>query len=155
MSAAGDADDNCRPQRAQVWQVMLNEGIDAVIIEPDRVQHAAGRFDGAPRCVARARLARDRLGQDGAQPIEVDESGHFAGVAERTGRDHDRVRQPQASQLNLQVDVRGIHNLLVRSESGRGAGRAAFRIRALIQHTFHAQQVEALSSIWSHSISDR
>ena len=41
------------PRRGQVGQLPLEKGLDAVVIQPDRVEHAAGGFDGARRRIAR------------------------------------------------------------------------------------------------------
>ena len=69
----------------------LDEGLDAVVVQPDGIEHAAGGFDGARRRIARPGLLGDRLGQNPAQPGDVDQSGHFPGVAERARGDHDRI----------------------------------------------------------------
>ena len=52
----GNADDDRHAQAGQVRQVMLDEGLDAVVVEADRVEHAGGGFDRSPRRVAGARL---------------------------------------------------------------------------------------------------
>ena len=60
-----------------------------------------------------ARLLRDRLGQDSAQPRQVDQAGHFAGVAERARGHGDRIGQVQAAQLNVEMNAGGIHGLSI------------------------------------------
>ena len=56
------------PSAGQIRQVVRDEGLDAVVVEADRVEHAGGGFDRSPRRVAGARLGGDRLGQDAAEP---------------------------------------------------------------------------------------
>ena len=87
------------PSAAEIRQVMRDEGLDAVVIEADRVEHAGGGFDRSPRRVAGARLLRDRLRQDAAQAADIDEAFHLAGVAERARGDEDRIRQPQVGRV--------------------------------------------------------
>ena len=74
VRAAGDADDDRHAEAAKVRQVMRDEGLDAVVIEADRVEHAGRRFDRSPRRVAGARLLRDRLRQDAAQAAKIDQA---------------------------------------------------------------------------------
>src|SRR5262249_42590199 len=101
---AGDVGDDGGRQRAQVGQVGGGEGVDAVVVEADGVEHAGRRLDGARRRVADARLARHRLGHDAAEAGEVDRAGHLARVAERARRHQDRVAQGQATEADGQVD---------------------------------------------------
>ena len=58
LGLAGDVDDDGGRQRTQVRQVMVEEVVDAVVVQADGVEHAARRLDGARRRVAGARLAR-------------------------------------------------------------------------------------------------
>ena len=106
VRAAGDADDDRHAERRQVRQMVRDERLDAVVVQADRVEHAGGGFDRSPRRVAGARLLRDRLGQDAAEPAEVDQAFHLAGVAERAGGDEDRIRQPQPAELDGEIDRR-------------------------------------------------
>ena len=43
---------------------MLEEGLDPVVVQPDRVEHAAGGFDGPGWGIAGARILGDSLRQD-------------------------------------------------------------------------------------------
>ncbi len=104
VRAAGNADDDRHAERCQVRQVVRDEGLDPVVIQADRVEHASGRLDGAPRGVAGPRLLGDRLRQNTAEAVEIDETGHFAGVAERARSDEDRIRQPQAAELDTKIN---------------------------------------------------
>ena len=52
-----------------------------------------------------AGLRRDRLRQDAAQPRQVDQPGHLAGVAERARGHHDRVGQSQAAELDVEAEA--------------------------------------------------
>ena len=94
---AGDADDDRRAERGQVGQLPFDERLDAVVVQPDGIEHAAGGFDGSRRRIARPRLLRDRLGQDSAQPRDVDQPGHFPAIAERARGHRDRIGQAQAT----------------------------------------------------------
>ncbi len=85
---------------------MFDEGFDAVVVQPDRIEHAGGRLDGSPGCIAGPGLGRDRLGQDAAQAAEVHQAGHLPRVAERARGDQDRIGQSQPAQLYGQVDTR-------------------------------------------------
>ena len=105
VRAAGDADDDRHAERGEIRQVVRDEGLDAVVIEADRVEHAGGGFDRSPRRVAGPRLLRDRLGQNAAQPAEIDQAFHLAGVAERARGDQDRIRQPQSAKLDGEIDI--------------------------------------------------
>ena len=102
------------PNVRQVRQVVLDEGLDAVVVQADRVEHAAGRFDGSPGAIAVPRLAGDRLGQDPAQAGQIDQAGHLAGIAERARGHHDRVGEPQPAELDGEVDGRRVHVALGR-----------------------------------------
>ena len=72
---------------------MRDEGLDAVVVEADRVEHAGRRFDRPPGRVAGPRLLRDRLGKNAAEPAEIDQACHLAGVAEGARGDEDRIGQ--------------------------------------------------------------
>ena len=52
-----------RAERGQVRQMVLDEGLDAVVVQADRVEHARGRLDRPRRRIARPRLLGDRLRQ--------------------------------------------------------------------------------------------
>ena len=97
---AGDADDDRRAQPGQVRQLMLDEGLDAVVVQADRIEHAAGGFDRPPGRIAAAWLGRDRLGHDRSEPAKFDQARHLAGVAKRAGGHHDRIGKPQAAQAD-------------------------------------------------------
>ena len=115
---ACDADDDRRVERGQVGQLPLDEGLDAVVVQSDRVEHAAGGFDGPRRRIAWPRLLGDRLGQDPAQPREVHQPGHFAGVAEGARGHGDRVGQTQAAELNVEMDASRIHGRWKKGNGG-------------------------------------
>src|SRR5438128_568830 len=59
---AGNIADDGGRQAPQVRQMMAEEMLDAVIVQPDRVKHARGGLDRTWRWVPRPRLARDRFG---------------------------------------------------------------------------------------------
>ena len=80
---------------------------------------------GPRRRVARPRLLGDRLGQDSAQPRQIDQAGHFPGVAERARGHHDRIGQAQAAELNVEADIVGGHGRLGARGLGCVSSRAA------------------------------
>jgi hypothetical protein len=90
-------------QRTQVGQVVGQEVLDAVVVQADGVEHARRRFDGPRRRVAGPRPARDRLGDDAAEPGEIDDAGHLPGVTERPRRDQDGVREAQPAEGDGEV----------------------------------------------------
>ena len=104
---AGDADDDRHAEPSQVRHVMLDERLDAVVVQADRIEHAGGRFDRSPGRVAGPRLAGDRLWDDCAQTLEIDQAGHFPRIAKRAGGHHDRIGQAQTAQLDRKVDRGG------------------------------------------------
>src|SRR5262249_5958572 len=95
--------DDCGRQRAQIGQVVGDEVLDAVVVQPDGVEHARGRLDGARRGVAGARLAGDGLGDDAAQAREVEGAGHLTGVAEGARGDEDGVGEAQPAEGDGEV----------------------------------------------------
>ena len=93
-------------QPAQVAGVLLDDRVDARVLEPDRVEHPARRLGHARRRVADARLERRALAADRAEPVDVDDVAVLDAVAERPRRDEDRVRQDEAAaEVDRQVDV--------------------------------------------------
>jgi len=97
IALAGDADDDGRAQRGQIGQMTLDKDLDAVIVQPNRIEHAAGGFDGSRRWVADPWALGDGLGQDSTQPSQIHQTGHFSGVTESTRCNQDRIAEPQPS----------------------------------------------------------
>ena len=64
-------------------------------------------------------LLGDRLGRIAAQPCEIDQPGHLPGVAECARGDHDRIGQTQAAELNIELDIGGIHRWSCRPSGWR------------------------------------
>ena len=69
---------------------------DAVVVQADRVEQARGGLDRPRGRVPRAGPERHRLGDHPAQPLQADEAGHLADVAERPRRHQHRVLELQA-----------------------------------------------------------
>ena len=70
---AGDRDDGPRAVLGQPGQVVRDERVDPRALQPDRVEHAAGRL-GHPRGRAtRPRRRHDRLGDHGTELRDVEE----------------------------------------------------------------------------------
>ena len=106
LIGASDAHDHRRPTPEQKGELGLQEGVDAVVVEPDRIEQAGGGFHGAPRHVSLARQRRDRLGHDAAEPGKIDVASHLPRVAKRARRHQNRVGQPQAADHHRQIDLR-------------------------------------------------
>ena len=132
---ARDVDDDRRlPGRPRLG-VLLDDRVDARVLEPDRVEHAARRLGHARRRVADARLERRALAADPAEPVDLDDVAVFDPVAERPRGDEDRVRQDEpAPEIDRQVDRFRRHpsrrlaardSLRVDGRGGRTASRAA------------------------------
>ena len=58
--------------------MLLDEVIDAVVVQADGVEHAGRRLNGARRRVTGARGLCHRLGDDAAELGEIHGAGHFA-----------------------------------------------------------------------------
>ena len=106
-------------QPGEVRQMVRDERLDAVVIQPNRVEHAGGRLDRPPRCVPDPRLSRDRLGQNAAQPCHVHQPHHLPRITKGARRHQYRIRQPQPATLNREVN-RGRH-LPTELEAGQEA----------------------------------
>ncbi len=103
---AGDVGNDRGRQRAQVRQMMFDEVIDPVIVQPDGVQHARGRLHRSRRRIANARQARNRLGNDAAQPGEIDRAGHLTCVAKCARRHEDGILQSQTAESDGEIHIR-------------------------------------------------
>src|SRR6266478_569388 len=86
--------------------MMMDKMLDAVVIETDGVEHARGCLDRSRGRVAGARLARDRFGDDAAKELEIDDLGHFAGVAKRARCNQNGIAQIQAAQGDRKIGHR-------------------------------------------------
>ena len=93
LEDARDHGDAFRQRR----QLVADEGLDADVLEADRVQHPGRRLGDARRRVPGARLEREALGDEAADPAQVQERRQLAAVAEGArGRQH-RVAQRDAA----------------------------------------------------------
>jgi len=61
--------------------MMMNEVVDAVVVQSDGVEHSRRGLDRAWRLIAGPRMLRHRLGNDSSELGEIDDPGHLAGVA--------------------------------------------------------------------------
>ena len=66
-AGTGDGHHGARTLVGQPLQVVRDERVDARTLQPDRVQHAAGRLGHPRRRAARAGARHDRLGDDRAE----------------------------------------------------------------------------------------
>jgi hypothetical protein len=103
VRSAGDTDNYRGWQFAQIGQMVSNEGVDAVVVQADRIEEAGGRFDRPPGCIARPWLGRHRLGQDAAQTLKIDQMLDLAGVTKRAGRGEYGIAQLQAAESGREV----------------------------------------------------
>ena len=102
---AGDIDDDrhlpCRPGRG----VLFEHGVDARVLEADRVEHPGRRLGHARRRVADTRPERRAFRADRAEAVDVDDVAVLDAIAERARRDQDRVGQHKtAAQVDAQID---------------------------------------------------
>ncbi len=110
LALARDADDDLRAQPGQIGQQMGDERLDAVVVQADRIEHAAAGFAGPRRRIAGARILRDGLGQNAAQAAKIHQAGHLPGVAKGPRRHQDRIGQTQSSQVDGKIHVDKIHD---------------------------------------------
>ena len=84
--------------------MMIDESVQAVVVQADRVQQTGGRLHSSPGRVADPGKAGHRLGDDGSKPSECNQSLHFAGVAKCARGNHDWIIQLKATKRNGQID---------------------------------------------------
>ena len=103
---AGDVDDDRHLPAGPRRGVLLDDRVDAGVLEADRVEHPARRLGHARRRIADPRLERRALAADRAEPVDVDDVAVLDAVAERARGDEDRVGQDEAAaEVDRQVDV--------------------------------------------------
>ena len=113
--------------------MMRDEVIDAVVIEADGVEHAAGGLDGARRRIAGARLPRYRLGNDPAELGEIDHARHLARVAERAARDEDGILQAEAAEGDGEINHRCLRSSVAdESPETRQADEGPLKIQRMM-----------------------
>ncbi len=90
---AGDVHDHgdtpAGPHRSDIAEYRLKTDV----LKADGVDHPCGGLGHAGLDVAPARAQRDRLADDGAQPLDVEDLDVLQAVAEGARRRHDRVGQ--------------------------------------------------------------
>ena len=102
---AGDVDDHRHPPAGPRRGVLLDDRVDAGVLEPDRVEHPARRLGHARRRVADPRPERRALAADRAEPLDLDDVAVLDPVAERPRGDEDRILEAEApAQVDRQVD---------------------------------------------------
>src|SRR5579883_3339824 len=84
-----------------VRYLMLEEILDALGRQPDRIDHAALDLGGARRRITGAVLARDGFCHHGAKPVDVHHLGEIGGKA--TGARHDRVLQFDGADFDAHI----------------------------------------------------
>src|SRR6516162_2964358 len=84
--------------------MMVQEMLDAVVVQSDSVEHSASGLDGSRRTIAGAWMARHGLGHDAAQAGKVHDPGHFARIAERARSCENQVFQLQTAKRNGEID---------------------------------------------------
>ncbi len=106
----GDVDDDRHLPGGPQGRLLPDQGLDADVLEADRVEQS-GRGLGQPRRrIALPRLQGSPFADDGSQPLDVDEVGVLRPVPEGAGRGHHRVGEPQPAgaaggQLHRQVHL--------------------------------------------------
>ena len=89
-------------------QLLLDEGLHAVVLEPHGVEHAAGRLRHARRGVAGPWLEGKALDDDAAEGREVAVVLELEAVAEGSRGGHDRILQVEAVPGALEGDGEGV-----------------------------------------------
>lgn len=87
-----------RVEPQQVRQVLLEEGLEAVVVQADRVEHARGGLDRTGRRISDAGQGGDGLGDHTPEAGEVDIRLHLARIAERPRCHEDRIAEFEAVQ---------------------------------------------------------
>ena len=104
----GDVDDHRRlPPRPRLG-VLLDDGVDARVLEPDRVEHPAGGLGHARGGIADPRPQRGALAADRAEALHVDDLAVFDAVPERSGGDKNGIGEDQVpirDQAHRQIDI--------------------------------------------------
>ena len=109
-----DAHDHRSGTAEEEGELMAEEGIDAVVVEADRVEKPRGGLDRPPGDVAGPGERRDRLRDNPPEPGQIDKIDHLFGIPEGPRRHEDRIREAETTELDRQVD---------RSPVGRAGGR--------------------------------
>ena len=95
------------PAAGQLRQVLLEESLEALVREPDRVDHPGRRLPEPRRRVSGARLRRDRLRDEGrereALEQRVAEGAPGGDRVEGARAVDDRVRESDPAELDRQV----------------------------------------------------
>ena len=84
---------------------MGDERFQAIVVQADGIEHAAGGFDRSPGRIAGARLLCDCLRNDAAQPRKIDQARHFAGIAKCARSHQNWVGQRQAAERHGKIDT--------------------------------------------------
>jgi hypothetical protein len=114
-AVAPEVGDDARAPLAEEREPIAEEGLDADVLEADRVQHAARRLDEPRRRLSRRRAKREALHRDRADGRDVHEARELRPVAERPGRGDHRVRQLDRADRDAAVDVGAAHRPSSRS----------------------------------------
>ncbi len=105
---AGHVHDDRHLPRVPGVGVLLDHGVDARVLEPDRVQHSTRRFGHAGRRIADARLQRRALAADRPEALDVDDVAVLDAVPEGARGDKHRIgkhESPIRHERHGQVDL--------------------------------------------------
>ena len=103
---AADVDDHGGAASAKLGKLFRDEAPRADALQPDRVQHAGGRFDDARRRMALALGEEQSLRDDRAERREIDEFRVFDAVAEAAARRHQWILEGQRADADREVGCR-------------------------------------------------
>ena len=102
---AGHVDDDRHLPALPDRGVLLDDRVDAGVLEADRVEHPGRRLGDPRRRVADPRLERRALAADRAEALDVDHVAVLDAVAERARGDEDRVGQDEPPpEVDREVD---------------------------------------------------
>src|SRR4029077_6569445 len=117
-------DDQWNVQLSQLRQVVLEESIEALVRQPDRVDQPGWRLPQARRRVAGARLRSDRLGDEGREGELVDErvpeGSPGSDRVERSRPVDDGVAQLDAAEIHRQCPDPGTRAVSISSPRTTG-----------------------------------
>src|SRR6185436_14818634 len=87
--------------------MVLDKGVNAVVVQADGIEQAGTGLDGPPGLVANSWGLGQGLRQYAAEPGEIDEIFHLPRVAECAGGGEDGVAKSKAAQRDSQVNFPG------------------------------------------------
>ena len=98
---AADVHNDGHIEVAEVGQLLINESINANILQPNRVEHPRWRLKDSWHRISRPRHTGDPFDNDRTNLIQVNEVHVLAAVAKSPRRCHDGVFHPDTGDINF------------------------------------------------------